>query len=179
VKRRNTVQTRLTDFIEPTEGKKVNPPRERKTHPVAPKEHATLWEKQVHGPRNNWGVCNFDGTVVFAQIVRGRMHVHGREASCRWCEGPLEIRGDKVFCVGTCQRYQGEFSRDLDAYLRWEGAKSYTLRKEVADTEGLNLEPRDLEPISYAPNWSVLYEYMANQSPEADEAPQNTPRKSN
>jgi hypothetical protein len=29
----------------------------------------------------------------------------------------------------------------------------------VAEMEGLELESRDLEPISYAPNWSVLYEY--------------------
>jgi hypothetical protein len=64
-----------------------------------------------------------------------------------------------VFCAGTCEKYQGEFSRDLSAYLWWEGAKSYTLRKRVAEVEELELQQRDLEPITYAPHWSVLEEY--------------------
>jgi hypothetical protein len=34
--------------------------------------------------------------------------------------------------------------------------------------EGLELEERDHEPISYAPNWSVLYEYMADQGPDEE-----------
>jgi hypothetical protein len=29
----------------------------------------------------------------------------------------------------------------------------------VAEAEGLQLEERDLEPIEYAPNWSVFEEY--------------------
>jgi len=89
------------------------------------------------------------------------------EAVCKWCEDPLEIREEtKVFCGGKCGRYQGEFSHDLNDYLRWEGVKSYTLRKIVAEVEALELEARDLEPISYAPNWSILYEYEDDPEPE-------------
>ena len=43
-----------------------------------------------------------------------------------------------------------------------------TLRKIVAEIENLELEPRDLEPISYAPNWSVLYEYEDEMESEDD-----------
>ncbi|MFW9768496.1 MAG: hypothetical protein ACFFF9_10005 [Candidatus Thorarchaeota archaeon] len=127
-------------------------PKERK-----PKRK--LWRKTTKKDEE-WGVCNFDETVLLVQIIDGRLHAHGREAVCKWCDGVLEIREKvKVFCSGECGRYQGEFSSDLNDYLRWEGVKSYTLRKIVAEAEALELEARDLQPIQYAPNWSVLFEY--------------------
>jgi len=136
---RQTVQTRLTDFDE-SSGKKKS-----KTKKIQ--------------QRNDWGVCNFDGTILFVRLIKGRIHAHDREAVCKWCGGMLEIRKDKVFCGGTCGRYQGEFSKDLSAYLWWEGAKSYTLRKRLAEIETLELQQRDLESMTYAPPWSVLEEY--------------------
>jgi hypothetical protein len=155
---RRTVQTRLTDFDESAKDKKKKQDSSEKLRLPT----GELWEKTI-SKRKDWGVCNFDGTVLFVRIIEGCIHTHGREAVCKWCEGALVIREDKVFCEGPCEKYQGEFSRDLSAYLRWEGAKSYTLRKRVAEIEELELQQRDLEPITYAPHWSVLEEYEEEQ----------------
>ena len=161
---RRTEQTKLSDF---TGSEKETPPSSAPTEktvplsvtePLPPRPKGKMWYKTTDAD-GQWGVCNFDGTVLLVQIVNDRLHAHGEEAVCRWCSGILEIREDKVFCNGVCKRYQGEFSSNRDSYLWWEGAKSYTLRKLVAEVEGFELEPRDLEPISYAPNWSILYEY--------------------
>jgi hypothetical protein len=110
--------------------------------------------------------------LLLVRLIKGRIHAYGIEAVCKYCGDVLEIREDKIFCGGRCGTYQGEFSRDLDDFLRWEGVKSYTIRKKVAEVEGLNLEPRDLEPIPYAPNWSVLEEY--EEFPDYDEPEYST-----
>lgn len=166
---RRTVQTRLSDFDDTEEASrsdtKPRAPEVSKAKPL--RQRDPLWSK-LDRASDKWGVCNFDDTVLFVQLVRGCLHAYGQELSCKWCSGPLRIEEDKVFCAGACKRYQGEFSRDLNAYLRWEGVKSYTLRREVAEAEGLDLEPRDLEEISYAPNWSVLYEYDESRESEDD-----------
>ncbi len=151
-------QSRLSDF---GEVKKETPKSRARSKPSVkkPKPERKLWKKTT-SKDEKWGVVNLDDTVLFVRLIDGRMYAHGMEAVCKWCEDVLEIREEtKVFCGGRCGRYQGEFSRDLNDYLRWEGVKSYTLRKIVAEAEALDLEARDLEPISYAPNWSILYEY--------------------
>ena len=153
-------QTRLSDFSEVEE---ISSPSTEvisdKPKAKRQKPERRLWEKTTR-KEEKWGVVNFDDTILLVQLIEGRIHAHGLEAVCKWCEGVLEIREEtKVFCGGRCGRYQGEFSRDLNDYLRWEGVKSYTLRKIVAEVEALELEARDLEPISYAPHWSILYEY--------------------
>lgn len=117
-----------------------------------------LWSKTVKEDEE-WGVCNLNDTVVLVRLVNHQIHAYGEKAVCKWCEGILEIRDDKIFCTGNCKRYQGGFSRDLNAFLWWEGVKSYTLRKTVAEIEHLELESRDLKPIDYTPDWSALYEY--------------------
>jgi len=163
---KRTVQSRLSDFeVTKKEPEKENPmPKEipspiSTSEPVPPRPKGQMWYKTINA-NEDWGVCNFDGTVLLVRIIDDRIHAHGEEAVCKWCSGVLEIREEtKVFCNGACKRYQGEFAEDLNAFLRWEGMKSYTLRKIVAEVEGLELESRDLEPISYAPNWSILYEY--------------------
>jgi len=159
--RDDTEQTRLEDFDQ-SDGHKPQdqqflPPAERRT-----REKVHLWHRTRH-EGEEWGVCNFDGTVFFAQLINGEIHAHGMKAVCRWCGDDIVIRDDKVFCGGRCGRYQGQFSLSPDTYLLWEGAKSYTLRKEISQVEGLQLEPRDLEPIQYAPNWSVFDEYDEDQ----------------
>lgn len=124
-----------------------------------------IWKKTIT-ERPKWGVCDLDGTVIFVQLVDGRVFTHGFEAVCRWCGGPLELREDKVFCAGVCGHYQGSFSPDLDDFLRWNGVLSFTLRREVARVEGLHLEARDLEPISYVPQWSVFDDLLEEESNE-------------
>jgi len=153
-------QSRLSDFDEvEEEPRKPSLNDSPKPSVRKPKPERKLWRKTT-SEDEEWGVISFDDTVLFVQLIDGRMHAHGMEAVCKWCESVLEIREEaKVFCGGTCGRYQGEFSRDLNDYLRWEGVKSYTLRKIVSEVEALELEARDLEPISYAPHWSILYEY--------------------
>ncbi len=84
-----------------------------------------------------WAVVRFDGVVVFAQLVGDRLYVHGREAMCRWCFGQLVVRDGKVFCGGQCGRFQGDIAMDLSTYLRWDGVRSFTLRREIARTDGL------------------------------------------
>lgn len=162
------VQSRLSDFGEVEEATpKPSLIVSTKLPVKRPKPERKLWQKTTNKDEE-WGVCNLDETVLLVQLVNGRIHAHGREAVCKWCDGVLEIREEvKVFCSGKCGRYQGEYSRDLDDYLRWEGVKSYTLRKIVAEVEALELEARDLAPIQYAPNWSVLFEY--EDEPEFDE----------
>ncbi|MFW9800377.1 MAG: hypothetical protein ACFFD9_08070 [Candidatus Thorarchaeota archaeon] len=156
---RHTIQTRLADFDESSKkGRRSAHTKTKKTRLPT----GQLWKKTIH-KKKDWGVCNFDGTVLFVRLVNGQIHAHGREAVCKWCGGTLEIREDKVFCGGTCGRYQGEFSRDLSAYLWWEGAKSYTLRKRIAEIENLDLQQRDLDSITYAPHWSVLEEYEEDE----------------
>lgn len=156
-------QTRLSDFGEVEEETLESSPSvvtdSHKPPVKRQKPVRNLWTKTT-SKDEEWGVCNFDDTVFFVHLIDGRMHAHGMEAVCKWCEDVLEIREEtKVFCGGRCGRYQGEFSRNLNDYLLWEGVKSYTLRKIVAEVEALELEARDLEPISYAPHWSILYEY--------------------
>ena len=153
-------QSRLSDFGEVKEETSESKTSVSSKQSVKkPKPKRKLW-KRTTSKDEEWGVISLDDTVLFIQLINGRMHAHGMEAVCKWCEGVLEIREEtKVFCGGICGRYQGEFSRDLDDYLRWEGVKSYTLRKIVSEVEALELEARDLEPISYAPLWSILYEY--------------------
>ncbi len=160
---KRSFQTRLSDFGEVKEKKAKSSPRVMTTssEPLMKRQKPVrnLWQKTTSNDEE-WGVIDFDDTVLFVQLINGRLHVHGMEAVCKWCEGVLEIREEiKVFCGGRCGRYQGEFSRNLSDFLKWEGVKSYTLRKIVAEVEELELEARDLEPIHYAPNWSILYEY--------------------
>lgn len=160
-------QSRLSDFTE-TEEKPPKPNSSVSSIPSAkrPKPERKLWKKTT-SKDEEWGVVNLDDTVLLVQIINGRMHAHGIEAVCKWCESVLEVREEnKLFCGGKCGRYQGEFSRDLNDYLRWEGVKSYTLRKIVAEVEALELEARDHEPISYAPHWSILYEYEEDTETE-------------
>ena len=151
---RRTFQTRLSEFEED--------PLEKKGWTIAVKrrerEKGQIWRKTTRDG-GKWGVVRFDGTVLFVRVIDGRIFAHGLEALCKWCDGRLEIRDEKVFCGGRCKRFQGDFARDLNAFLRWEGAKSFTLRKEVAKLEKLHLESRDLEPISYAPEWSAFDQY--------------------
>jgi len=169
---KQTKQTRLSEFFRSDKNETQNPsphpeiPQVKLQKPKSTTEER-MWQK-ILTPHENWGVCNLDGTVLLVQLVDGHMHVHGEEVVCKWCEGILEIRDDKIFCNGQCKRYQGEFSRDPNDFLRWEGIKSYTLRKIVANAENMELEPRDLEPISYAPNWSVLYEYADEMISDED-----------
>jgi hypothetical protein len=157
----DTRQTKLEDFDQSDDSRPqiqpVSPPAERRTRA---KVH--LWQN-TRQEGEEWCVCNFDGTVFLAQLIDGEIHAYGMKAVCRWCGDDLVVREDKVFCNGRCGRYQGQFSLDPNMYLQWEGAKSYTLRKEIAEVEGLQLEPRDLEPIQYAPNWSVFDEYDEDQ----------------
>jgi hypothetical protein len=152
---KRTVQTRLTEFDESAEKETTSCPAPTR-RPSRPR--GQLWDK-VTNDDEDWGVAQIEDTVLFVKLVDGRLHAQGMEIVCKWCGGVLEIREDKVFCAGRCERYQGKFSWDFNAYLQWEGAKSYTLRKQVAKAEKLVLEPRDLAPIAYAPNWSVLEEY--------------------
>ncbi len=163
---RRTEQTKLSEFTELGEAPSStsSPPEETTcsittVEPAPPRPKGQMWHKTIHADEE-WGVCNFDGTVLLVRLIDNKIHAHGEEAVCKWCSGVLEIREEtKVFCSGACKRYQGEFSDDLNSFLHWEGVKSYTLRKMVAEVEGLDLEARDLKPISYAPNWSILYEY--------------------
>jgi hypothetical protein len=163
---RRTEQTKLSDFSEPT-GETTPAARSiTETHPAQssnPKSafrrlKQELWQKTINSGEE-WGVCELNDTVILVRLIDHRIYAYGEEAFCKWCGGVLEIRGSKIFCSGRCKRYQGEFSRDPNAFLERNGAKSYTLRKEIAQAECLELEPRDLEPIDYAPDWSILYEY--------------------
>jgi len=124
-----------------------------------------LWRKTIK-EGEVWGVIEVDDTVLFVQILDDRVYAHGREAVCKYCGGTLDIRGRQIFCGGTCGVYQGNFSYDLNSYLKWDGAKSLTLRKAVAEEEGLQLQERDYEPIHYSPQWSVLYEFEDFQDDE-------------
>ena len=167
---RRTEQTKLSDFLGSEDSAPPTSPHPEEgtiisTIEPPPRLKGKMWYKTIN-PEEQWGVCNFDGTVLLVRVDDGRMFVHEEEAVCKWCGGILEIRDERVFCIGACKRYQGEFSDDLNSFLHWEGVKSYTLRKIVADEENLELEPRDLEPISYAPNWSVLYDYADEMSSE-------------
>jgi hypothetical protein len=166
MKRKRTVQTRLFDFEEQEDRPVKSSPDSQVKEPSKPppkrRLRRELWKKMIKN-KDEWGVCNFDGTVLFVQLKNGRIHTHGMESFCKWCGGVLEIHQTKVFCAGTCKRYQGEFSKDLNDYLKWDGAKSYTLRKEIAEKEGLELEERDLADIPYASNWSALAEYEEDE----------------
>lgn len=173
---KRTTQTRLSDFIEPAE----DTPAEPSLHSVkatntpvqiteSTRKHQKLplWNKTMNRDED-WGVCDLNDTVLLIRLIDGRIHAHGQEAVCKWCGGFLEIRDEKIFCAGQCRRYQGEFSKDLNAFLIWEGVKSYTIRKIVAEIEHLELESRDLEPIDYVPDWSVLYEYEEDSDEESE-----------
>jgi hypothetical protein len=159
---RRTEQTKLSEFSENKTETVLSsqPPAEiYSASSSKPSRHRReMWQKTINADEE-WGVCDLNDTVLLVQLIDGHIHAHGQEAVCKWCGGVLEIRDTKIFCSGACERYQGEFSRNLNSFLWWEGVKSYTLRKIVADTEHLELEPRDREPIDYVPNWSVLYEY--------------------
>jgi hypothetical protein len=163
---RRTEQTKLSDFSEP---KKESVPTTSSTTETRPARSSNLdqafrrlkrelWQKTINAGEE-WGVCELNDTVILVRLIDHRIYAYGEEAVCKWCGGVLEVRDDKIFCTGVCKRYQGEFSRNLNSFLEWDGVKSYTLRKAVAKTENLELESRDLEPIDYAPDWSVLYEY--------------------
>jgi len=175
---KRTAQTKLSDFTEPAEDTPADSPLHA-TKPadiLAPTTESSLkhqsrplWNKTI-AQDEEWGVCDLSDTVILVRLIDGRIHAHGQEAVCKWCGGVLEIRDDKIFCAGQCKRYQGEFSRDLNAFLKWEGVKSYTLRKIVAEIEHLELESRDREPIDYAPNWSVLYEYEDDSCEDSESA---------
>lgn len=159
MRQRNTIQARLTDFDSDSKQSETRSSRQKRSGRREKKGNkGHIWRPTIKDGEK-WGVVEFDGTVLFVQVIKGRLHAHGREAICRYCGGTLVIRGDQVFCGGKCGKFQGNFSFDLNAYLRWDGAKSFTLRNAIAEAEGLELEERDLEPIAYAPNWSVLYEY--------------------
>ncbi len=161
MRRIHEVQTRLTDFESPSEKKVIDG---SVSSSVLPKrEPAHLWRKVIDDGEV-WGVFEVDDTVLFVRIIDGRIHAHGREVLCKYCRGALEIRGNQVFCRGACGVFQGNFSYDLNDYLRWDGAKSITLRKVIAEEEGLSLEKRDLEAIQYAPEWSPLYEFEEFES---------------
>jgi hypothetical protein len=170
---RRTEQTKLSDFSETRKETTTSTPPLVETSPVSvsrpPRPSREMWQKTINTDQE-WGVCNLGDTVLLVRLIDGHIHTHGQEAVCKWCGGVLETRDDKVFCAGQCKRYQGEFSRDLNAFLWWEGVKSYTLRKIVADIEHLELEPRDLEPIDYVPDWSVLYEYEDDYYEESESA---------
>ncbi|MDF1540887.1 MAG: hypothetical protein P1Q69_18465 [Candidatus Thorarchaeota archaeon] len=160
-----TVQTRLVDFEDAdSPSKKVNLSKPQRLVPDK-RPPTKVWRKTINDGEV-WGVFDVDDTVLFVQILDGRVHAHGREAVCKYCGGILDIRGSQIFCGGECGVYQGNFSYDLNAYLKWDGAKSLTLRKAVAEEEGFSLEERDYEPIHYTPQWSVLYEF---EDFEADE----------
>ncbi len=151
---RYTEQMRLSDFDESLNPKPDTRPRTRVPT-------GRLWERVVTD--GEWGVCKFDDTVLFVQIINGRPYAYGHEAICKWCGDPLEIRGEQVFCSGHCGRYQGKFSRDLNAFLHWNGAESRTVRHELAQIEGLVLEPRDLEPIVYHTPTPFYVEYEEDE----------------
>jgi len=175
MRRKDTVQTSLSDFDMSDSSEQTNEPLahvDKKVNPSNPqvdripvRPDAHLWRKTIQ-TGESWGVCEFDDTVLFSQIIDERLHIHGMEAFCKYCGGILEIRETKVFCSGNCRTYQGRFSYDLDAYLHWKGAKSLTLRKEIAKEEGLKLEERDLEPRVYGPEWSVLDQYEEDNEME-------------
>ncbi len=151
---RRTFQTRLAEFEEDPLEKQEWKIAVKKPH----REKKQIWRKTTRDG-GKWGVVRFDGTVLFVRVIDGQIFAHGLEALCKWCDGKLEIRDERVFCKGRCKRFQGDFASDLNAFLRWEGAKSFTLRREVAESEKLHLESRDLEPISYAPDWSAFDQY--------------------
>ncbi|MBS3795761.1 MAG: hypothetical protein KGY80_12725 [Candidatus Thorarchaeota archaeon] len=156
-KRGHILQTQLSDFDENGELKEDASIFSEEVGRWLPR--GSIWLKKLD-PDKEWGVCRFHDTVLFVELRDGTIYSHGFEARCRWCGGELEIQGEKVFCIGMCTRYQGEFSADLDDYFRWEGAKSYTLRRKIAEVEGLNLQPRDLKPKwPYKTKWSRLLEY--------------------
>ncbi|NWF97040.1 MAG: hypothetical protein HXY34_12935 [Candidatus Thorarchaeota archaeon] len=150
---RDDFQTRLSDFDDSGE---LHVPeqafRKRTTR-------GEVWKRVIEEPRDEWGVVCLDDNALLVRTMGGRIFVHGVEAFCKWCGGSLVIREGKVFCAGKCHNYQGEFSRDLNDYLRWDGAKSFTLRRAIAQAEHLQLEERDLEPIHYTPNFSMLDEF--------------------
>jgi hypothetical protein len=163
---RRTEQTKLSDFSESHEETtsartpltEIHSAPSSSPEPRPPRPRREMWQKTIDADQE-WGVCNLGDTVILVRLINHHIYAYGEEAVCKWCGGVLEVRDDKIFCIGACKRYQGEFSRNLNAFLWWEGVKSYTLRKIVADIEHLELESRDLEPIDYVPDWSVLYEY--------------------
>ena len=87
------VQSRLSDFGEVDEETPKPSPFVSPKSPVKrPKpEERKLWKKTTNKDEE-WGVCNLDETVLLVQLVNGRIHAHGREAVCKWCDGVLEIR---------------------------------------------------------------------------------------
>ena len=174
---KRTEQTKLSEFEEASHEPPIIHEASKETTSVStssevikskpPKVKGPIWSKTIR-TGEDWCVCNLDGTVLLVQLVDNRIYAHGEEAVCKWCGSTLVIRDDKIFCNGYCKRYQGDFSRNLNDFLRWDGVKSFTLRKIVAEEEDLELEPRDLEPLSYAPNWSILYEYADEMESEDD-----------
>ena len=152
MRKRRTVQTRLSDFDE-SEDCAARSESKKTVEPTG-----DLWQKKMKSGED-WGVVSFDDTVLLVQMIDGKIHAYGKEAVCKWCGSVLVIRDDKVFCGGTCKRYQGKFSNEPQTFLTWDGAKSFTLRRRIAEIEGMDLEERDLTPMVYASEWSVLDEY--------------------
>ena len=67
-------QSRLSDFGEveeepPKPSVSPKPPVKRQ------KPERKLWKKTT-SKDEEWGVCNFDDTVFFVQLINGRMHAH-------------------------------------------------------------------------------------------------------
>ncbi|MHA1770523.1 MAG: hypothetical protein ACTSYL_12425 [Candidatus Thorarchaeota archaeon] len=119
-----------------------------------------LWTQTIRRD-GEWIVCDFDGTIFFAQVVKGIIFAYGQKAVCRWCGGPIKIRGNKVFCEGPCKTYQGRISRDLNDYLRWGGARSFTLQREIATIEHLESLENDQHLSVYTAGWSELDEFLS------------------
>ena len=69
------------------------------------------------------------------------------------------IESESPFMVPAT--YRGK--RNKPSYIGETAAFIAEMREleveELAEVEALELEARDLEPISYAPHWSILYEY--------------------
>ncbi|MCF2138188.1 MAG: hypothetical protein K9W43_13235 [Candidatus Thorarchaeota archaeon] len=152
MRRSHSYQTRLLDFEE-----------ERPPIPKAAswrrEPTGRLWTKTIRSDEE-WIVCDFDGTVFLAQVEDDTILAYGQRAVCRWCGGPIKIRGNKVFCEGACKTYQGRISRDLNDYLRWGGARSFTLQREIAAIEHLELLKDEQEYPTYAADWSELDEFV-------------------
>ncbi|MGQ4871354.1 MAG: hypothetical protein ACP6IT_05915 [Candidatus Thorarchaeota archaeon] len=142
-------QTRLTDFEEESR------PRSANSRTVTRRPVEAIWVSGVSAD-GNWVVCDFDGTVFFAQFVNGTIYAHGHKAACRWCGADLEVREDRVFCAGKCGKYQGRISENLSDFLRWNGATSCTLRKAIAGAMGFRPVEEDSWPPVDTPSWSLL-----------------------
>ncbi len=161
---RRSVQSRLTDFGNDDDGPTA--------HSICPSmgtasDNSGIWTPLTDDQSRI--VCEFDGTVFLGRLVNGVIYAHGHPAVCRWCGGNLQVRGEMVFCGGPCGAFQGRISRDLNKYLEWNGALSYTLRREIADTEGLELDEEERSPPTfYGHLYSPLDEFAIEDDDDSD-----------